>query len=90
MKSEGSTYCLLESRHTTILEWYEPWPSCGPDGNLLDADVTLRATVHDCINMQRETDKQNGRPITGDDSERLEDFIAIHWAEVVEAPTKKE
>jgi len=44
---------LLENRHTTMLQWHEPWPACGSQGNDLDAHATLEATVHDCINMAR-------------------------------------
>lgn len=75
---------LLESRHTTMLQWCEPWPACGPEGNDLDAHIILRATVHDCINMQRRVAKAAGRPTIGDDGNHLLDFMAIHWAQVVE------
>lgn len=74
---------LLESRHTTFLSWHEPWPACGPEGNELDAHVELRATVHDCINMQRAWEKSKDFPTDGDDGRRLEDFMAVNWAVVV-------
>jgi len=73
---------LLESRHETMIQWCEPWPACGPDGNDLRADVILRASVHDCINMQRRVAKAAGRPTIGDDANHLIDFIAVHWAKV--------
>ena len=73
---------LLESRHTEMIEWFEPWQACGPDGNRVDAHITLRASVHDCINLQRECDRQKGEVAT-DDAERLKDFISVHWASVV-------
>jgi hypothetical protein len=76
---------LLESRHTTMLEWKEPWPACGPEGNKLDAHITLRASVHDCINLQRAADQQAGRTTEGKDLERLEDFILVHWADIVQS-----
>jgi hypothetical protein len=75
---------LLESRHETFLQWCEPWPSCGPEGNDLDAHVVLCASVHDCINLQRRVAKASGRPTMGDDKNHLLDFIAIHWARVVD------
>lgn len=75
---------LLESRHETMLQWCEPWPACGPEGNDLDALVNHRATVHDCINMSRRAAKAAGRPTMGDDANHLMDFIAVHWANVVE------
>lgn len=81
----ASCSALLESRHETFLQWCEPWPACGPEGNDLDAHIVLRATVHDCINMQRRVAKAAGRPTMGDDGNHLLDFMAIHWTRVVEA-----
>ena len=75
---------LLESRHTAMLEWVEPRPACGPEGNTLDAYITLRATVHDCINLHRAVDKHAGRPTMGDDARRLDEFMVVHWATVVQ------
>lgn len=75
---------LLESRHDTYLQWHEPWPACGPEGNHLDAHVIIQATIHDCLNMQRLAEKAAGRPTTGSDEVRLADFMAVHWATVVE------
>lgn len=74
---------MLERRHEVKLEWFEPWPACGPEGNELDAHIDLRATVHDCINMQRRAFKAAGGNPMGDDAERLLDFIAVHWAQPV-------
>ena len=71
---------LLKLRHTAMLEWVEPWPACGPQGNTLDAHITLRATVHDCINLQRGAEKHAGHPAVGDDAHLLEEFMAVHWA----------
>jgi len=76
---------LLESRHETLLQWCEPWPACGPEGNDLDAHIFLRATIHDCINMQRHEAKKAGRPTMGDDRNHLLDFMAIHFTKIVEA-----
>jgi hypothetical protein len=71
---------MLEQRHTLKLVWVEPWPACGPEGNELDAHLELRATVHDCINMQRDSSKHSGRSTMGDDARRLDEFMAVHWA----------
>jgi len=79
---------LLESRHETMLQWCEPWPACGPEGNDLDAHIILRATIHDCINIQRRAAKAAGQQTMGDDANHLLDFMAIHWAQVVEANVK--
>lgn len=79
-KRELSAEYLLEHRHTQLLCWGEPWPSCGPEGNHLDSFVEMRATVHDCINMERLTAKKLGRSTMGNDKDFLLDFIAVHWA----------
>jgi len=71
---------MLETRMTTELEWCEPWPAVGPEGNSLDAHVKLRATVHDCINMRRAVARNSGRPTRGNDREFLLDFIAVNLA----------
>ena len=71
---------LLQSRHTKFLEWAEPWPACGPQGNELDAHLVLRATVHDCINLQRSVAKATGRETMGNDEGFLLDFMAVNWA----------
>ena len=81
-------FALLESRHETLLQWCEPWPASGPEGNDLDAHIILRATVHDCINLSRYAARHAGRPTMGDDRNHLLDFMAIHWARVVEANVK--
>jgi len=80
---------LLETRHTAMLEWVEPWPACGPEGNTLDAHITLRATVHDCINLQRASDRHAGRPTMGEDARRLDEFIGVNWATVVQSNVKE-
>lgn len=74
---------MLEARHETWLQWWEPWPAVGPEGNELHADINLRATVHDCINLSRKAAKAAGGP----DDHHLLDFIAVHWAKVVESPS---
>lgn len=72
---------LLNRRHEAQLEWVEPWPALGPQGNHLDGYVTLRATVHDCVNIQRFSQRQaTGGVTTGSDADLLSDFICIHWA----------
>jgi hypothetical protein len=74
---------LLESRHTTFLQWVEPWSACDPEENEVIAHVVLQATVHDCINLARRAAQSAGRPTMGKDGDHLLDFIAIHWAQVV-------
>lgn len=85
-----TTYALLERRHVAQLEWQEPRPACGPEGNPLDAHLTLRASVHDCINLQRLAALKAGRPTLGDDANHLLDFVASHWAKVVDNSGERE
>jgi hypothetical protein len=75
---------LLEKRHEMFLEWFEPWTACDPEGNDVDAYVTCRASVHDCINLSRLAARQAGRPTMGDDEAHLLSFMTIHWARVVD------
>lgn len=75
-----TTEQLLENRHQARLEWVEPWPAVGPQGNTLTAHVTLSATVHDCVNLQRSAAKSTGHPTLGNDARFLEEFMAVHWA----------
>jgi hypothetical protein len=78
---------MLDARHETWLQWCESWPATGPEGNELNAHVVLRATAHDCINLSRKAAKAAGRPTQGGDDHHLLDFIAVHWAKVVESPS---
>jgi len=82
--SERDLTALLEQRHETMLQWGGPWPACGPEGNHLDAHIILRATIHDCINLQRRAAKAAGQPTNYRDENYLLDFMAIHWAQIVE------
>ena len=75
---------LLEKRHEARVEWVEPWKACGPEGNALDAHVTISCTVHDAVSLQRSVAKQAGRLTVGNDAQHLADFMAIHWAKPVE------
>ena len=75
---------LLEKRHEARVEWVEPWKACGPEGNALDAHVTISCTVHDAVNLQRSVAKQLGQSTMGRDSEHLAYFIAVHWAKPVD------
>ena len=71
---------MLESRHETRLYWDEPWEACGPQGNELTAHVTISATVHDCVNLQRAFAKSRGKSVLGNDREFLLDFMTAHYA----------
>lgn len=75
---------LLENKHTAFLEWCEPWPATGTEGYEIIADVHIKATVYDCINLARSVAKALGRPWTENDAELLKDFVAVNWAYVVE------
>lgn len=79
-ESDADLTRMLENRHEVYLKWVEPWPACGPEGNDLSAHVEIRATVHDCINMERNLARASGRETAGNDRDRLLDFMAVHWA----------
>ena len=36
-----------------LIGWLEPWPAIDRDGNACVADIELRASAKDCVNMQR-------------------------------------
>lgn len=80
---------LLESRHETWLEWYEPWPALGPQDNKIDAHITLSATVHDCINLQRVKWHDHGSEHISRNKDLLAEFIAVNWAKIIE-PNEKQ
>lgn len=71
---------LLENKHTTALEWCEPWQGVSEDLQTKTAHVRLRASVSDCILISRHYVKGIEKPQL-DDEEHLLDFIAVHWAE---------
>ncbi len=75
---------LLNRRMEARLAWVEPWPAVAPQGGEIDAHVEMRATVHDCVNLQRVAWEAKGIPHQFRDKDLLLDFIAIHWASVVE------
>jgi len=71
---------------TAVLEWFEPWEACDPEGGVIDAHTTIRASVKDCINLQRFRNKKAGRSITENDEILLNEFIIQHFAIFVDAP----
>lgn len=75
---------LLEHRYTKFLQWVEPRPSRRLDGVEFNqsVQVLVSATVHDCISMARYVCKDV--PEIPDDKKLLLDFMAIHWAQVVD------
>ena len=79
---------LLNHRHTAELEWSEPWAATGPEGNDLSAHITLRARVHDCINMARSLAKARRQPTMGNDASFLQAFMTVHWASEVKNDPK--
>ena len=65
----------------TYMQWEQPWPGKSASGAPLDASVTLRATISDCIKMQRyENDKLFPDKDALNDKELLLDFMATNWA----------
>lgn len=75
---------ILENRFALLVEWAEPRPARDPTGNPISASVILRATVHDCINMQRAVVYQQNKPTMRNDANFLYDFMIIHQASIVQ------
>lgn len=86
LKSNTEEYYikLLEDRHVTYLEWNEQREATGPGGNNLDAHIIIRATVHDCINLQRRVAKFNNLPTMGNDMQFLDEFMNVNWVRVID------
>ena len=74
---------LLENRHEIFLTWTEPRKACSPQGTEINAHLMLKATVHDCVNLQRAVAKKRGEPTMGNDAQFLEEFIVVNWAKEV-------
>lgn len=77
---DSEVLTILENRHKWKLKWLEPWPACGPEGNPLDAHVEMSATIHDCINLQRQNHSCRDLPTSGNDAELLMEFWSVHHA----------
>ena len=73
---------LLENKDDIYLEFVEPWPAFDSVFDEVDAHIILRATVADCINIQRFANKTNNRQIRFSDEELLDQFIVVNWATV--------
>jgi hypothetical protein len=73
---------VLEHRHTWKVQWEEPWPGMSTDGQDVTCHVLYQATVHDAINFERECMRQRGK-FGFTDNDLLQDFIVIHWAQVI-------
>ena len=69
---------MLENRHEVNLEWYEPWPGRQRDGGQIDCHMTIKASVHHCVYLYRESHADSQSQMT--DAECLQSFIAVHWA----------
>ena len=75
---------------THIVSWLEPWPATDRTGKPCDADIELRATERDCVNMQRRVLSLLGKlPPAITDDELLDDFVAVHWATRLGEPKEK-
>jgi len=76
---------ILKDRHKVKLKWVEPWPACHPDGSELHANIELRASAHDCINMSRLVAKSHNLSTFGDDARHLDEFMAVNWATAIDS-----
>lgn len=75
---------LLEDRYRQHLSWVEPWCGTASDGDSVDVCVGMRATAAGCINLQRRAVQSTGFKDAISDDQLLSDFIAVHWASLVE------
>lgn len=74
---------ILQDPGKVVLEWMEPWQAADGKGNELNANLTLRATAGDCINMQRWSRMKSGAAVSvleKADRELLDAFICINYA----------
>lgn len=73
---------LLRNKETEHLQWVEPWPSMDKDGKIVDAYITISASVQHCINLRRDmffkTDPQHA--LSESEENLLYDFMVVHWA----------
>lgn len=74
---------LLTQRYAHRLSWCEPYPGRAADYNPVTANVTLSATVQDCIAIQRQANSNGVLKLSLSDRDLLLDFMAINWATVV-------
>lgn len=67
-------------RYGRIVEWRKPRKGMDKEGKEVTANVTLRATPEDCINIQRERVRVLWGQTNPSDEVLLEDFFTTHWA----------
>jgi hypothetical protein len=74
---------LLEHRHAAKLCYEQTWPGMSKDRSVVDAHITICATVHDCINRHRHTvfcSRGSQTALSATDRELLRDFITVNHA----------
>ena len=71
---------LMKESHT-LLEWVEPERGCDPGGEITNVTIYHRASVADCIGLQRIRSMGHNYPLLSE-KDLLLDFIAINWAYV--------
>lgn len=91
MNNKDYIESLLLKRHESYLEWVEPSPSMLVGTfQIANAHITSRATVHDCVNMQRYIESMSSKKFKHTDKELLEDFIISNNAKAFENYTDKQ
>ena len=75
---------VLRDPDNHFLQWVEPWPGINRDGSHRDVAMVHIASATDAIALQR-----NFSPtiIADPPRELLLDFISVHWARFVPAPS---
>lgn len=80
-----TTRQLLKNRYTTFLEWNESWTGLDKHGSDSHVNITICASVHDCMKLQRMAERRaKGFKKTRLDAHLIKDFVAINWAGVKE------
>lgn len=69
---------LLKRADEVLIQWSEPRPGKTGEGTEIRVAVRIRATVADCISMERMA------RFSSNDEQLLGDFVALHFAEVLD------
>ncbi len=73
---------MLAAGDTVFLEWSTPWKGLSATGRDESAHVVERATVNDCVKIQRAAMHNTRLALNMSERALLLDFIAVYWATV--------
>ena len=75
-------YDALRKPDETYVRWHEPWQGTDRNGMHSDARMTIMCTVTDCLKYARNNPEFKGKS----DRFVLEEFMCVHWADLLEKP----